>query len=75
MALSKRRRWWLNGFFGALLFGGGLTFAIESSHLKHSGEDWILWASTGTAGLSLALVGVFLLIRAGVLKGEIDRNS
>ena len=75
MALSKRGKWWLNGFLGALLFGSGLSLAIESGFLKHEGSAWYYWIIGGTAGLGLALSGVVLLIRAGMLKHEMDQDK
>ena len=74
MALSKRGKWWLNGFIGALLFGSGLSLAIESGYWKHSSEPWYFWVLGGTAGIGIALSGVVLLIRAGILKRELDKE-
>ena len=75
MARSKRKKWWLNGFFGALLFGSGLSLAIESGFWKHDGSAWYYWVIGGTAGIGLALSGVVLLIRVGILKREMDREE
>ena len=74
MAISKRGKWWLNGFLGALLFGSGLSLAIESGFWKHSPEPWYYWILGGTSGIGIALSGVVLLIRAGILKRELDQE-
>ncbi len=75
MARSKRSKWWLNGFFGALLFGSGLSLAMESGHWKHSSDPWYYWVIGGTVGIGLALSGVVLLIRAGILNREIEGDK
>ncbi|MGB3776307.1 MAG: hypothetical protein WA951_13705 [Leeuwenhoekiella sp.] len=75
MALSKRSKWWLMGGAGAILFGSGLSLALEASHWKHDGSDWYYWVLGGTAGIGIALSGVVVLIKAGILKREIDRKD
>jgi hypothetical protein len=72
--MSERSKWWLNGFFGALLFGSGLSIAIECSHIKHQNGDLWLWVTGGTIGIGLALSGVVLLIRAGIIEEKIKKD-
>jgi hypothetical protein len=66
--MTDKLKWWLFGAGGALLFGSGLSIAIECSHLKHSGDNFWLWVIGGTVGIGLALSGVVFLIRAGILE-------
>jgi hypothetical protein len=73
--MTKRTKWWWNGAAGAFLFGSGLSIAMECSQLKHSGEPWYIWAVGGTAGIGIALSGVVLLIRAGILNRELQRET
>ncbi|WP_031425508.1 hypothetical protein [Flavimarina sp. Hel_I_48] len=75
MALSKKGKWLLNGGLGAVLFGSGLSLAIESGFWKHSSEPWYFWVLGGTAGIGLTLSGVILLIRTGILKRELETSS
>lgn len=75
MALSKRNKWWFNGSVGAVLFGSGLSLATAASHWKHDGKDWKHWGIGGTTGIGLALSGVVLLSRAGVLKREMEKEK
>lgn len=73
--MSDRLKWWLYGFFGALLFGSGLSIAIECSHIKQQNGDFWLWVTGGTAGIGLALSGVVLLIRAGILEFQMKKRK
>jgi hypothetical protein len=66
--MTDKVKWWLYGAGGALLFGSGLSIAIECSHIKHSGDHFWLWVFGGTCGLGLALSGVVFLIKAGILQ-------
>lgn len=75
MTLSKRDKWWFNGTLGTILFGSGLSLTMESGFWKHDGSRWFYWAIGGTAGLGLALSGPVLLIRAGILKREMNREK
>ena len=71
--MSLKQKWWIYGILGALCLGGGLTLAIEASHWKHNALSWIYWTCLGTIGLSLHLIGVYLLIRAGITKYQLDK--
>ena len=73
--MSDKMKWWLYGAGGALLFGSGLSIAMECSHLKHSDYlDW-WWILGGTAGIGIALSGVVFLIRAGILQYHMYREN
>lgn len=71
---QKRKEWWVKGGLGSVFFGSGLSIAIESSHIKHSMAEDYIWILGGTAGIGLALVGIFLLIQAGILQRELDKD-
>ncbi|MGV6832196.1 MAG: hypothetical protein ACWA5P_11630 [bacterium] len=71
---SKRWQWWFNGTVGAILLGSGLCLALEASHWKHSNEAFWLWTIAGIAGIALLLSGIVLLVRAGILKRELDQE-
>ena len=75
MADSRRKKWWFNGAFGAVLFGSGISLAIEAGHWKHSTSPWFYWVLGGTLGICSALSGVVLLSRAGVLKREMEKDN
>lgn len=62
-----RKNWWLYGGFGALFLGLGITFAIESGFWKHDGSPWIQWVIGGIFGLSSAVIGAFMMVKAGVI--------
>lgn len=73
--MSTRTKWWINGAIGAFLFGSGLALAIEASHWKHQQVDWTQWVFGGTAGIGLALSGVVLLVRAGILRTKMKKEE
>lgn len=73
--MKDKMKWWFNGAVGALLFGSGLSIAIESSHIKHSVNDFWLWVIGGTVGIGLALSGVVLLIKAGILEYKMQQEN
>jgi hypothetical protein len=73
--MKDKMKWWFNGAVGALLFGSGLSIAIECSHIKHSGNDFWLWVIGGTVGIGLALSGVVLLIKAGILEYKMQQEN
>lgn len=70
-----KREWFIKGFLGALLFGFGLCFMIESGFLKHEGAVWYQWVLAGTFSLCLTMSGVVLLVRAGVLSQELRSKN
>lgn len=67
--MKKKEKLLLTGFTGALLFGSGLSLAIESGFMKNRRErkNW-KWITGGTAGIGMALSGTVLLIKAEFLK-------
>lgn len=67
--MKRKEELLLTGFTGALLFGSGLSLAIESGILKNKKktEAW-KWIAGGTAGIGMALSGTVLLIKAEFLK-------
>lgn len=69
---SKRWQWWFNGAFGAILLGSGFCLALEASHWKHNNESFWIWTIAGIVGIALLLSGIVLLIRAGIIKKELD---
>lgn len=72
---EKRKRWWFNGAFGALLLGSGISLAIDASHWKFQEYAEWHWIIGGTAGIGLVVSGVVLLIRAGILRRELDKEK
>jgi hypothetical protein len=73
--MNDQMKWWLNGGIGALLFGSGLSMAMECSHIKNDGGDFWLWVIGGTVGIGLALSGVVLLIKAGILEYKMQQDE
>jgi len=69
-----KREWFIKGALGALLFGSGLCCMIESGFLKHEGTVWYEWALAGTVSLCITVAGVVFLIRAGVLRNELNKK-
>lgn len=66
---KRKKELLLTGFAGALLYGSGLSLAIESGNIKNRKKEpaW-KWIVGGTAGIGLALSGTVLLIKAEFLK-------
>lgn len=60
------------GGVGASLFGFGLCAVVESGFLKHSGSEWWHWAGLGTISLIVTVVGLVLLIKAGLMEKDLD---
>lgn len=75
MGLSNKQLWWLYGSCGALFLGSGLSIAIEASHWKHQGEPFLVWVGFGVLGIGLVVSGVVFLIRAGIIKYELSKQS
>lgn len=70
--MGQRKKWWLMGGAGASLFGFGLCAVVECGFLKHSGAVWWHWASLGTISLGITILGLVLLIKAGVMEKDLD---
>lgn len=75
MAKSKKSSWFIKGTAGIILFGSGLSIAIESSVYKHSDEPWYTWVVGGTAGIALAVSGIIFMIKSGILEREMERKK
>lgn len=75
MSMSLRAKWLLCGGLGALLFGSGLSIAIECSHLKHGDGPFWLWVIGGTTGIGLTLSGVVVLIKAAFLELKMKKTE
>jgi len=67
-----RNRWLLLGGSGATLVGLGLSATIEVAWYKHSGGTTWIWVVLGTLSLSVFMVGLILLIKAGLLEAKSD---
>ncbi len=63
-----KNTWLLTGGGGAVLLGAGISCAIESGFLKHSGVVWWQWVLGGTASLALVITGVILLIKSAFIE-------
>ena len=63
-----RNIWLFTGGGGAVLLGTGISCAIESGFLKHSGVVWWQWVLGGTASLALVITGVILLIKSAFIE-------
>lgn len=72
MVMRRKTKWWLTGGAGACLFGFGLCAVVESGFLKHSGTLWWHWAGLGTVSLVITMLGLVLLIKAGIMEKELD---
>ncbi|MEO0571675.1 MAG: hypothetical protein AAF039_08215 [Bacteroidota bacterium] len=70
--MNAKRKWLLMGGAGASLFCFGICAVIESGFLKHSGVKWWYWAGLGTVSLAVTMVGLVLLIKAGVMEKDFD---
>ncbi len=70
--MDQRKKWLLTGGAGASLFGFGLCAVMESGFLKHNGATWWHWASLGTISLVVTILGLVLLIKAGVMEKDLD---
>jgi hypothetical protein len=69
--VTPKKKWLLTGGTGAVLFGFGICAVIECAFLKHNGHSWWLWAGLGTLSLAVLILGVVLLIKAGLMEKEI----
>ena len=63
-----KRKWWRTGALGALSLGTGVSGCVECGFLKHSGAPVWQWAGGGTLFLILLVLGVVLLVKAGLLE-------
>lgn len=68
--MTKRKKWFLTGGAGASLFGFGICAVVESGFLKHSGAEWRAWVTWGTMSLIVTILGLVLLIKAGVMEKD-----
>lgn len=75
MTKNKKRAWFIQGTAGILLFGTGLSIAIECSSFKHSDAPWFTWVLGGTLGIGLAVSGIIFMIRSGILQREIEKEK
>ena len=73
--MKIRTKWLICGALGALLFGSGLSLAIECSHIKHGTGPFWLWVIGGTAGIGLALSGVVVLIKTAFLEEQLRKSK
>ena len=71
---KRRIRWWWQGGVGALLLGSGISCAVESGFLKHQDVPWYVWVLAGTGSFCLIIPGVVLLIKAGILENELQKE-
>lgn len=71
MKFKSRKRWLWSGGLGSILFGSGISLAIEASHWKHAEAELWLWAGAGTLGIALMIAGICVLISTG----QMDKNS
>ena len=72
---KDRKHWWLFGAFGAFFLGLGIAISIESGFWKHDGSHWIWWILGGIFGLSSAVLGVYCMVKAGVLYERMKSNN
>ncbi|MEM1259868.1 MAG: hypothetical protein AAGC45_04580 [Bacteroidota bacterium] len=70
--MSPKRKWLLVGGAGASLFGFGLCAVVESGFLKHGDSKWWHWAGLGTLSLIVTIIGLVLLIKAGLMEKNLD---
>lgn len=56
------------GFLSALLFGSGLSLAIEAGFWRYDNQPFLKWFCGGTAGIGMALMGVVVLIKTGLFR-------
>ena len=68
--MTPKKKWLLTGGIGASLFGFGLCGVLESGFLKHGDVAWWIWSSLGTVALSVTILGLVLLIKAGVMEKD-----
>lgn len=74
MANSKKklkRKWLFRGGLGCLLVGTGVSFAIESGFLRHSGAPLWQWVLAGTVSLAILIYGVLMLIKTAFLEQKL----
>ncbi|MFS4468266.1 hypothetical protein [Maribacter sp. 2210JD10-5] len=69
-----KRKWLLTGGFGAVSLGAGLSGSIESGFLKYSGADMWIWIGCGTLSLCVLVLGIILLIKAGLLSLKLNEK-
>ncbi len=62
---SRKRKWLLTGGIGTSLVGFGLAAAIEVGFLKHEGEALAVWVPLGTLAITVFILGIVLMIKAG----------
>lgn len=73
---TTKKKWLVMGGVGAALFGAGLCGCIESGFLKHQPDSlWYQWAGLGTVSLTITLLGLVLLIKAGHLEQQLKTNT
>lgn len=70
--MSPRKKWLLMGGAGASLFGFGLCAVVESGFLRHDDAEWWLWAGLGTVSLTITILGLVLLIKAGLIEKDLN---
>ena len=65
----------MKGGVGATLFGFGVCCVVESGFLKHDGAPKLLWIAAGTLSLIIMIVGLIMLIKAGVMENELKKSG
>lgn len=63
--MSPKQKWLVTGGAGALCFGFGICAIVECGFLKHNGAAWTTWAGLGTLSITITMLGLVLLIKAG----------
>ena len=69
--MTPKKKWLWTGGLGASLFGFGICAIVECGFLKHSNTDWYIWVSLGTLALVATILGMVLLIKAGLLEKDL----
>jgi hypothetical protein len=72
--MNLRLKWLLSGGVGALLFGSGLSIAMECSHLKQGDGPLWLWIVGGTIGIGITLSGVVILIKTAFIEQKLKED-
>lgn len=69
--MPTKKEWLLTGGVGASLFGLGICTTIECAFLKYDGYEWFIWTGLGTFSLFVLILGIVLLIKAGLMETKL----